>query len=457
MGLKELGHTVSMLAGSRHGDHKGVVLADVSGVSRKKIEAFGNHFRAAALANAEGTWFSTPNPTAGIAQHHLVREADIINLHWVADFISTQDVEELLSLGKPVVWTLHDAKPFTGGCHYTAGCEQFKALCIDCPQVRAAFRHVVRASHLLDMSSLSNFTNLTIVTPSKWLNSEAQSSKVFSGFRAEVIPYDVNLDVFRPQESRGLRQELGCSEDAIVVLFGGSFLSERRKGIAILLEAIRCILKKHDIRCRYEQGQLVFAAFGRGEDMLNTAGFRLHHGGVQYTECGMARLLQTADLFVCPSLEDNLPNTVMEAMACGLPVIGTNVGGIPDMVESGVNGWLVEPGDSANLACALQRMLDKTTDLKQMGRRSREICEAKFGSGIQARAYTALFEELLVAAPPKLMAPVSSDVATRSRLDLKAAMLDCENKLGICLSLEKRWWYKIWSFMRYPCQLFGRH
>jgi len=170
----------------------------------------------------------------------------------------------------------------------------------------------------------------------------------------------------------------------------------------------------------------------------------------------MARLLQNADLFVCPSLEDNLPNTVMEAMACGLPVIGTNVGGIPDMVESGVNGYLVKPGDSASLACALQRMLDKTTDLKQMGRRSREICEAKFGGGTQARAYTALFEELLAAAPSKLRAPVRSEEANKSRLDLKTAMLDCENMLGICPSPKRRWWYKTWSLMGYLCRLFRR-
>jgi glycosyltransferase involved in cell wall biosynthesis len=442
-----------MLAGSRHGDHEGVVLADVSGETRRMIEAFGSRFRAEALPNPEGTWFSPPNRSAGIAEHDLVQAADIINLHWVADFISTEDVVSLLSLGKPVVWTLHDAKPFTGGCHYTGGCELFKTLCIDCPQVKAAFQNIVRASHLLDINLLGNFTNLTIAAPSRWLKSEAQSSRVFSGFRAEVIPYDVNLDVFRPARTPGLRQTLGCSEDAVVVLFGGSFLSEHRKGIAILAEAIRCILKEPDISSRYEQGRLVFAAFGRGEDVLNAAGFRVHHGGVQSTETGMARLLQTADLFVCPSLEDNLPNTVMEAMACGLPVIGTNIGGIPDMVEDGVNGCLVNPGDSASLACALRRMLDETIDLKQMGRRSREICEAKFGSGTQARAYTALFEDLLAAAPPGLQAPVNSDAASRSRLDLKAAMLDCEDKLGIRSSPERRWWSKTRSLIRYTCQL----
>jgi len=447
-GLKKLGHNVSMLAGSRHGDHEGVVVAEVNKECRGKSELFNSHFRAEALTSPEGTWFSPPNPATGIVTHDLVQQADVINLHWVADFISTEDVADLLSLGKPVVWTLHDAKPFTGGCHYAGGCERFKSLCMNCPQVRPSFQDVVRASHLRDINLLGNFTNLTIATPSRWLNSEAQRSKLFSGLRTEVIPYGVDLDVFRPARSRALRRKLGWSEEAVVVLFGGSFLTERRKGMAIVIEAIRCILQQPDICSRYERGDLVFAAFGRGEAELNSAGFRVHHLGVKTNEDDMARLLQIADLFVCPSLEDNLPNSVMEAMACGLPVIGTNVGGIPDMVENGTNGCLVNPGDPVSLARSVQRMLDKTTDLKQMGRRSREICEAKFGSGIQARAYTSLFEDLLATPPTKLRGPGNSGKANRSRLELNAAMLECERKLRISPSPVQLWWSKVRSLMR---------
>lgn len=227
--------------------------------------------------------------------------------------------------------------------------------------------------------------------------------------------------------------------------------------MAVLVEAIRCILQQPDICSRYERGHLVFAAFGRGEDELNSAGFRVHHAGVKSTEDEMARLLQAADLFVCPSLEDNLPNSVMEAMACGLPVIGTSVGGIPDMVEHGVNGCLVNPGESISLARALRRMVDRPSDLNQMGRRSREICEKKFASGIQARAYTSLFEDLLAAPPTELRAPGNSGQASRSRLELNAAMLDCERKLRIRPSPVRLWWSKLRSLMMCPRHFLAKY
>ena len=445
-----------MLARRRHGDYEGVVLAAVSKRSEEKIEAFGSAFRATALSEVNGPWFSPPNPFSGIADHYLVREADVINLHWVADYLSTDDVVGLVKLGKPIVWTLHDARPFTGGCHYPGGCERFRSLCSDCPQLRADFRCLAAASHTFDIESLQSVANLSLVSPSRWLGAQARTSKVFSAFRTEVIPNNVDLEVFCPGKNSVLRQELGWNEKAVVVLFGGSFLSEQRKGFTALFEAIRIMLQKPDVRARYDRGLLIFAAFGRGEDVLNSAGFRVHHVGVKRNENEMADLLRAADLYVCPSLEDNLPNTVMEAMACGLPVVGTNVGGIPDMVEDGVNGRLANPVDPYGLSDVLHEMLYESADRTGMGQRSREICEIRFGNGTQARAYAAFFEELLATAPIKLRAPENFEAASKSRHNLKMAMLDCEKQLRLRPSLAGQFWSKAKVFMKSRCVLSAR-
>jgi glycosyltransferase involved in cell wall biosynthesis len=419
-----------MLVRQRHGDHPGVVAASVSRKSERQIVNFGNAFRAKALAGNEGSWFSPPNPRASIADHPLVREADVINLHWVADFLATHDVVELLNLGKPVVWTMHDARPFTGGCHYTGGCDRFKNLCSRCPQLRPEFQHLAEASHALDVKLLKLSPRLSLVSPSNWLADQARHSAVFTALRTEVIPNNVDLSVFRPGSRSDFRRKQGWQEDAFVVLFGGSFLTEKRKGFTVLVDAIRRMLQREYTRASYNERRLIFATFGRDAQVLDGAGVCLDRSGPKMSEAEMAQLLQAADVYVCPSLEDNLPNTVMEAMACGLPVIATNVGGIPDMVEDGVNGYLVEPNDPAALAEALRRLLGNRGKLQEMGRRSRAICESRFGNGIQARAYSTLFGELL-AAPRETRDSVREALSPAACTALTEAMRDCRRKLEL--------------------------
>ena len=428
-----------MLVRQRHGNYAGVVAATVAKKAEQQIVNFGNAFRARALVEKEGSWFSPPNPSVSLVDHPLVRQADIINLHWVADFLATADVVDLLNLGKPVVWTLHDARPFTGGCHYTGGCERFKSICSKCPQLSAEFQHLAEASHTLDVRLLKRSANLSLVSPSNWLAGQARNSSVFGVLRTEVIPNNVDLSVFRPGSRSDFRRKQGWKEDAFVVLFGGSFLTEKRKGFSVLVDAIRQMLQSKLVRARHDQGSLIFATFGRGAETLDGAELSLNHTGAKASEAEMAELLQAADLYVCPSLEDNLPNTVMEAMACGLPVIGTNVGGIPDMVKEGVNGYLVEPGEPAALADALQQMLYGQHKLKEMGKCSRAICEREFGNGVQARVYSDLFEELLTTNPCESNGTRNNALLSSPDVPLRDAMRSCERKLRLRFLPGTQW------------------
>ncbi|WP_051184479.1 glycosyltransferase [Desulfatiglans anilini] len=342
------------------------------------------------------TYFSLPYPGWDISGLPELRGAEVINLHWVARFLSPVSLQRLFSLGKPVVWTLHDQHPFSGGCHYSAGCEGYRLECSGCPQIEPG-PFDLPAMVLKDKAELWRGAQPVIVTPSLWMAGCASASALFKGLRIEVIPNGIDTEEFKPGNREEVRKRLGIEPDAFVVLFSADNLMEKRKNIASLCTCLNACLEDLTFADRARKGKTRVLAFGSGSEEVQ--------GRIGLPVSGLGRLSDlewirdaygAADVFVLSSLEDNLPNTVMEAMACGTPVAAFEVGGVPEMIEDGKTGRLAAAGDLEALTRAILDLAGDSAKRLAMGERCRRVALERFALGHQAAAYLALFEELSV-------------------------------------------------------------
>lgn len=337
--------------------------------------------------------------------------ADILNLHWIAGFIDYQSFFPRAAISRPVVWTLHDMNPFTGGCHFDEGCGRFAAACGSCPQLGStrpddlARRIWNRKKRALEKTSPER---LFLVAPSNWLAAEARRSSIFSKFSVTVIPYGVDTEVFRPKAAHpSLRSALEIPERVRVVLFLADYTDNRRKGFALLDRALQRLGPTED---------LFLLSLGQGSPVTAANIPHLHLGSLT-NDSLLATIYSLADVFIIPSIQDNLPNTVLESMACGTPVVGFDTGGIRDMICDGDTGFLVPTGDTDALGSALVKILKDPQARSAMGRRCRERALKEFSHELQARRYSRLYEALLdepLEASPAVGAPAAEPAGSGS-------------------------------------------
>jgi len=315
--------------------------------------------------------------------------ADVLHLHWVGQFLDYGSfLHEAERAEIPLVWTFHDLNPMTGGCHYPDGCERWTTGCGRCPQLGSRdendlsawiWRRKRRIFERLDCRRLH------IITPSRWLGEEAARSPLVARFSRSVIANGMDMAAFAPRSRAAVRESLGIPSDTRVVLFTANTLSIRRKGAALLLEALRGLTGVPG---------LLLLTIG-GESLPNAGNLPVRHMGYLCDERLLATVMTAADVFAITSLEDNLPNTVLEAMGCGLPVVGFRVGGIPDMVRPDENGLLVEKGDTAALQEALARLLREDDLRARLSAGARRIAVREYDMAHQAKACVDLYERLL--------------------------------------------------------------
>jgi glycosyltransferase involved in cell wall biosynthesis len=313
---------------------------------------------------------------------------DVVNLHWVADYIDPARTLPQLAELAPLVWTLHDANAFTGGCHYTGGCERFQVGCGGCPQLGS--QRAGDVTQRVWWGKQQGYRRipthrLHIVAPSRWLAREAARSSLLGRFPSSVIPNGIDTNVFSPVDRVAARWQCGVPASAEVVLFVADSLRKERKGISPLVAALR------ELRSRKE---LVLLTIGSQPPEL-PARIRQRHLGRLHEERSLAAAYSAADVFVIPSLEDNLPNTVLESLACGTPVAGFAAGGIPDMVRPGETGGLVPTGDAAALARLIERLLDDPEARRRMSCAARELAIREYSLEHQAERYSKLYQSLV--------------------------------------------------------------
>ena len=340
------------------------------------------------------TIFSLPYSGLDLSTLPMIKAADIINLHWVARYQSLLTLNRLFSLGKPVVWTLHDQWAFTGGCHYAAGCRKYRTDCMECPQLNDDPFNLP-AAILRDKQELFKNADLTIVTPSRWMAECARKSRLFKDLRVEVIPNSLEIDLYTPVPKAEAKGKMGLESDVVTLLFGGEDGNEKRKGFKALVAAIQYCLKDEKFQSLLEDEKLRLICFGHPNDQIGSFGVPVQSLGYLDSDEKISDAYSGADIFVLPSLEDNLPNTILEAMSCGTPVVAFDTGGIPEMVENGVTGQIVPLGDSVKMGEALLSLIFGPDERKAMGKECRKRIEERYVLNMQARAYLELYEELV--------------------------------------------------------------
>jgi len=313
---------------------------------------------------------------------------DVINLHWVGG--GYVPIAFLGKLKQPIIWTLHDMWAFTGGCHYDRACSRYQNACGACPQLGSHTQvDLSRMTHKHKQRSWQG-VNITIVAPSHWLASCARNSSLFRHQRIEVIPYGLDLTRYKPMPRQVARDMLALPQDKKLVLFGAvSSTSDRRKGFHLLQPALQQLARQG----WGEHTEVVVFGASRPEHEPDL-GMTVHYTGHLYDDVSLALIYSAADVFVAPSLQDNLPNTVMESLACGTPCVGFAIGGIPDMIEHEQNGYLAQPYVIEDLAQGIAWVLGDAERWQRLSRHAREKTEQEFALERQAAVYRRLYEEV---------------------------------------------------------------
>ncbi|GAM08917.1 putative glycosyltransferase YpjH [Geobacter sp. OR-1] len=358
---------------------------------RKLIQRF---YIDASRTNLSNTLFSFSYPGIDITSTSFIQSADIINLHWVGWFQTPATIHKLFNLGKPVVWTLHDMNPLTGGCHYSAGCDCYIRECQDCPQL-SSDPHSLPNAILKDKLELFEGYPLTIVTPSHWLANCARKSSLFKSCRIEVIPNCIETDIFAATSKDEAKTALGIDPQNIVLMFGADTSNEKRKGFAELEAAIAMMRDSPPIEDMISHNRITILTLGPLTADISKLGLHNKAMGTVNDDALIARAYSAADIFVLPSLEDNLPNMMLESMACGTPVLAFDTGGIHDVVVDGMNGRLVPTGDVVAMAHGLIELVMDRSLRERLGAASTALVHGEYSPKIQAGRYIALFEDLL--------------------------------------------------------------
>lgn len=329
-------------------------------------------------------YFSLLESYYDVLDHPLFGWADVINLHWIGDFI---DYPTFFSrLKKPIVWTCHDMNPMTGGCHYYGTCTNFKNDCNNCPLVSKNFQFLVQQNYLRKGLLLAKAPALTFVANSSWVNNALAQSSITKKFTSETIHYPIFLEDYFVERKGQARRELKLEEKKIV-LFVAQNIGAKNKGLKYLLDAIKILNKINN--------NVTLLAIGKGSksDFEGLKNY-IHYDYIESTS-KLRTFYNASDLFVIPSIDEAFGQTCLEAMACGLPVVGFNSGGIPDMISHGENGWLVPHGDVQKLAEAIEQILSNKVIAKSMGDKSLEIVKAGYSPERQAKKYAQVYKKVL--------------------------------------------------------------
>ena len=279
------------------------------------------------------------------------QEADVIHLHWINQgFLSLAGIRKILASGKPVVWTMHDMWPATGICHYAHDCGKILTGCGDCPLLPGQSSNDLAARVWRKKERLLQKGKISFVACSQWLEKAARESALLKDQEVTNIPNAIDTRVFRPTDRKQARRQLGLPEEGKVILFVSQRVTDERKGLRYLTEAVAMLAEQHP---ELRQTATVVILGGHAEEVESQLALPSKSLGYVNDEQTLVSVYNAADVFVLPSLEDNLPNTIMEAMACGVPCVGFNVGGIPEMIDHEKTGYVAEPRNSADLARGL--------------------------------------------------------------------------------------------------------
>lgn len=332
-------------------------------------------------------YFSPARCPDKLASRVDVFNPDVVHLFWVNS--GFMKIETLKQIKKPIVWTLHDMWPFTGGCHYDDECRRFQQSCGNCPILTSGSEHDL-SRHIWERKRQSwHNVQIVVVATSHWLAGMARSSSLFKDQRIEVIPNGLDTEKYKPLDKRAARVAYGLPLDKHLVLFS-ELSADKRKGNHLLVPA----LKKMALAGWGEKLELV--VIGASEpDKPPDLGMKVHYVGRMHDEISQVMLYSAADITVAPSVQENLSNTVMESLSCGTPVVAFNIGGMPDMIDHQRSGYLATPFESDDLATGLMWSLENKARHDMLSQHARKTVLERYPLKTVANRYLALYQDIL--------------------------------------------------------------
>ena len=335
--------------------------------------------------------FSIANTGSNIASSPVLQDADVINLHWINQgFLSLDGLADIFALGKPVVWTLHDMWPFTGGCHYAGGCLEFNERCGWCPFMRTPSKNDLSALTFQRKKEIYSHANLSVVTCSRWLGSLAKSGSLFRNVTVTTIPNPIDMECYNTLDRAQCRRDLNLPEDKKLILFGAANLLDIRKGFRYLEEALGIL----NDNFKHLSQSIELVTFGKiDKAAAQRFAFKTHAMEFISNQQMLVKLYNACDCFVLPSLQDNLPNTVVESLSCGTPVVGFRIGGVPEMVEHRKTGFLAEMRNSLSLANGIYNVLFFGGETMRQAARQSAI--EKYSESVVAQMYIDVYKKML--------------------------------------------------------------
>ena len=315
---------------------------------------------------------------------------DILHFFWMnGGFLR---IETLKNIARPVVWTLHDMWPFTGGCHYDAECGRYRHSCGACPALgstkeRDLSRKIWQRKHAAWAG-----VPIVVVATSQWIADMAKASTIFRNKRIELIPNNVEIGRYKPVDKGTARDVWNLPRDKQLVLFSAfSATSDKRKGHELLTAAIRAL-----VTLGYAANmEMVVIGASQAPSGMPDLGVKVNYVGRLYDELSQVLLYSAADVVVAPSMQENLSNTVMEAMACGTPVVAYNIGGMPDMIDHLENGYLAKAFDTEDLAQGIRWVLQQTGESSSLNVHARQTVVSRYNKERVAKLNFALYEDIL--------------------------------------------------------------
>ena len=328
------------------------------------------------------------------------KEADVIHLHWVNQgMLSLRSIRKILKSGKPVVWTMHDIWPATSVCHITLGCNKFTSACRQCKYLsNGAFDKDLAVQVWKKKQQVYGSGNLSFVACSKWLAGEARKSALFSGHRVSAIPNPIDTHLFHARDRKEARLSCQLPAGKRIILFIAQKATNPYKGMDYLIEACNCMAAQHP---ETKENTCVAILGGHAEELEGKLPFQTIPLGYISDDHRIVEIYSAADVFVLPSLSENLPNTIMEAMACGVPCVGFKVGGIPEMIDHLKTGYVANYRDADDLAKGISWLLSEA-DREEMKHNCIKKVEHNYSQHAVALKYIEVYNQAMAVKNYKL-------------------------------------------------------
>ena len=357
------------------------------------INILAERYLAKGLLKGLKTPFSLQWFGRSISKHPALKEADVIHLHWINHgFLRPKDLAELEDLDKPIVWTFHDSNAFTGGCHVRYSCENFHKQCGCCPLLKVSNQNDI--SHQNWLRKKKGYSNLGfhIVAPSRWMANSIKFSSLMGVREVTVIPNTIETSVFKPYVKAEAKKLLNIPADKFVLMSG--FMpskNDKHKGTSYLIDALADLARRPGIN----KENIELLIFGNKDSgVMPEFPFKTTFLGTISDDSHLAKCYSAADAFITPSLEDNLPNTVMESLACATPVVAFKTGGIPDMVSHLVNGYLAEYESAEDLATGIEWLYHEE-NAADIQKEARLTILSNFSEEVIAAKHIMLYESVI--------------------------------------------------------------